>query len=91
MRDGIAQQSLYVGDIYFIDFLGAQGVRMRAVLMDLAGACRHTPYPRVGSLAELESSLEGRYHQYLNSVIRPAAPRDPSDPERAAGTRLRAR
>jgi len=53
------QQSLYVGDIYSIDFLGAQGVNMRAVLMDLAGAYRHTPYPRVVSLAELESRLEG--------------------------------
>jgi len=52
------QQSLYVGDIYSVDFLGAQGVRMRAVLMDVAGAYPHTPYPRVGSLVELESRLE---------------------------------
>ena len=54
------EQSLYVGDIYSIDFLGAQGVGMRAVLMDLAGTYRHTPYPRVESLAELEGRLEGR-------------------------------
>lgn len=52
------QQSLYVGDIYSIDFLGAQGVGMGAVLMDLAGAYRDTPYPRVESLAEFESRLE---------------------------------
>jgi putative hydrolase of the HAD superfamily len=52
------QQSLYVGDIYSIDFVGAQGVGMGAVLMDLAGAYRDTPYPRVESLAELESRLD---------------------------------
>jgi len=56
------QGSLYVGDIYSIDFLGAQGVGMRAVLMDLAGAYRHTPYPRVESLAELECRLDGGSH-----------------------------
>jgi len=42
-----AQLFSRVGDIYSIDFLGAQGVGMRAVLMDLAGTYRHTPYPRV--------------------------------------------
>jgi len=54
------QQSLYVGDIYSIDFLGAQGVGMGAVLMDVAGAYRDTPYPRVESLREFESRLEDR-------------------------------
>ncbi|MBZ5630001.1 MAG: HAD family hydrolase [Acidobacteriia bacterium] len=53
------QQSLYVGDIFSVDFLGAQGVGMRAVLMDVAGAYRDTPYPRVETLAELESHLVG--------------------------------
>jgi FMN phosphatase YigB (HAD superfamily) len=52
------QQSLYVGDIYSIDFLGAQGAGMRAVLVDLAGAYRGMPYPRAESLTELESRLE---------------------------------
>ena len=37
---------------YSIDFMGAQGVGMGAVLMDLAGAYRDTPHPRVESLAE---------------------------------------
>jgi len=32
---------------YSIDFLGAQEVGMGAILMDLAGAYRDTPYPRV--------------------------------------------
>ncbi len=52
-----AQQSLYVGDIYSVDFVGAQRSGMAAILMDLSGAYRETPYPRVESLVELESRL----------------------------------
>ncbi|MFI5087718.1 MAG: HAD family hydrolase [Terriglobales bacterium] len=52
------EESLYVGDIYSIDFIGAQAVGMGAVLIDIAGAYRDTAYPRVESLAELETRLE---------------------------------
>jgi len=37
---------------YSIDFLGAQGVGMGAILMDLASAYRDRPYPRAELLAE---------------------------------------
>ena len=56
--DATPKESLYVGDIYSIDFIGAQAVGMGAVLMDIAGAYRGTAYPRVESLAELETRLE---------------------------------
>lgn len=52
------EESLYVGDIYSIDFVGAQAVGMGAVLIDIAGAYRDTAYPRVESLAELETRLD---------------------------------
>ena len=52
------EESLYVGDVYSIDFIGAQAVGMGAVLIDIAGAYRDTAYPRVESLAELETRLE---------------------------------
>jgi HAD superfamily hydrolase (TIGR01509 family) len=52
------EESLYVGDIYSIDFIGAQSAGMSAVLFDIAGAYRDTAYPRVESLAELEARLD---------------------------------
>jgi HAD superfamily hydrolase (TIGR01509 family) len=52
------KESLYVGDIYSVDFVGAQAAGMGAVLMDVAGAYRDTPNPRVESLSELETRLE---------------------------------
>jgi putative hydrolase of the HAD superfamily len=52
------EESLYVGDVYSIDFIGAQAAGMGAVLIDIAGAYRDTAYPRVESLAELETRLE---------------------------------
>jgi putative hydrolase of the HAD superfamily len=52
-------ESLYVGDIYSIDFLGARAAGMDALLMDAAGAYRGTSYPRVESLLELETRLVG--------------------------------
>ena len=51
------EESLFVGDIYSVDFMGAQGVGMEAVLMDVAGTYRETSLPRVESLEELESWL----------------------------------
>ena len=51
------EQSIYVGDIYSVDFLGARSAGMSAILMDAAGVYRETGLPRVGSLAELEPML----------------------------------
>ena len=50
-------ESLYVGDVYSVDFLGAQNAGMQAVLFDVAGAYRDREFPRVGSLPELETWL----------------------------------
>jgi len=51
-------ESLYVGDVYSVDFVGARNAGMQAVLMDVAGAYREQGYPRVESLTELEAWLQ---------------------------------
>jgi putative hydrolase of the HAD superfamily len=51
-------ESLYVGDVYSVDYVGATNVGMQAVLFDVAGAYRGREFPRVESLAELEAWLE---------------------------------
>jgi FMN phosphatase YigB (HAD superfamily) len=53
------QESLYVGDVYSVDYLGATGAGMQAVLMDVPGAYREKGLPRVVSLEELQSALAG--------------------------------
>jgi len=53
-----AAESLYVGDVYSVDYVGARNVGMQAVLLDVAGAYRDTKYSRVESLVELEDWLK---------------------------------
>ena len=53
-----AAESLYVGDVYSVDYAGARNAGMDAVLFDVAGAYREQGLPRVESLAELERWLE---------------------------------
>jgi putative hydrolase of the HAD superfamily len=53
-----AQQSLYIGDIYSVDYVGATSVGMRAVLFDVAGAYKDRGVPRVESLEQLEAWLK---------------------------------
>jgi len=50
-------ESLYVGDVYSVDYVGARNAGMQAVLFDVAGAYRGRELPRVESLRELESWL----------------------------------
>ncbi len=50
-------ESLYVGDVYSVDYVGARNVGMQAVLFDLAGAYLDRGVPRVDSLAALEAWL----------------------------------
>lgn len=50
--------SLYVGDVYSVDYVGARNAGMQAVLFDVAGAYRDREFPRVDSLAELENWLQ---------------------------------
>lgn len=51
-------ESLYVGDVYSVDYVGARNAGMQAVLFDIAGAYRESHFPRVESLAELESWIQ---------------------------------
>jgi putative hydrolase of the HAD superfamily len=51
------EESLYVGDVYSVDYLGATGAGMQAVLMDIPGAYRGKGVPRVESLEELQTVL----------------------------------
>jgi len=55
--DARADQSLYVGDVYSVDYIGATNAGMQAVLFDVGGAYRHRQEPRVESLEQLESWL----------------------------------
>jgi HAD superfamily hydrolase (TIGR01509 family) len=50
-------ESLYVGDLYSVDYAGARSAGMDAVLLDVAGAYRGRELARVESLAELEEWL----------------------------------
>ena len=51
-------ESLYVGDVYSVDYVGARNAGMQAVLFDVSGAYRGQEFPRVESLTELESWLQ---------------------------------
>jgi HAD superfamily hydrolase (TIGR01509 family) len=53
-----AAESLYVGDVYSVDYVGARNAGMQAVLFDVAGAYRDRGLARVESLAELEGWLK---------------------------------
>jgi HAD superfamily hydrolase (TIGR01509 family) len=55
--DAKPHESLYVGDVYSVDYLGATGAGMQAVLMDVPGAYTKRGVARVESLAELEAML----------------------------------
>lgn len=54
------QTSLYVGDIYSVDYVGATRAGMQAVLFDVCGAYKKTDLPRVESLEELEKQLTSK-------------------------------
>jgi FMN hydrolase / 5-amino-6-(5-phospho-D-ribitylamino)uracil phosphatase len=53
-------ESLYVGDIYSIDYKGAQDAGMQAVLLDRSGAYLETGLPRIDSLEALEGWIADR-------------------------------
>lgn len=53
-----ASESLYVGDVYSVDYVGARQAGMQAVLFDVAGAYRDAGLPRVESLIGLERWLK---------------------------------
>lgn len=51
------EASVYVGDVYSVDYQGARNAGMDAVLFDVAGAYRDRSLPRVESLNQLETWL----------------------------------
>jgi HAD superfamily hydrolase (TIGR01509 family) len=53
-----ADESLYVGDVYSVDYLGARNAGMEAVLLDVAGTYRDRELARVESLEQLETWLQ---------------------------------
>ena len=55
--DAAPEESLYVGDMYSVDYLGATGAGMQAILFDVSGAYRESGLPRVESLEELEQKV----------------------------------
>ncbi|MBA3914589.1 MAG: HAD family hydrolase [Acidobacteriales bacterium] len=52
-----ARRSLYLGDMYSVDYLGATRAGMQAVLFDVCGAYKKKGVPRVESLEEFEQLL----------------------------------
>jgi len=52
-----AERSLYVGDIYSVDFVGARSAGLSPLLMDIAGVYAETDYPRVNSLDQVEAYM----------------------------------
>jgi putative hydrolase of the HAD superfamily len=52
------EESLYVGDGYSIDYVGATNAGMQAMLLDVSGAYRETSHSRVESLKELEEKVK---------------------------------
>jgi len=53
----LADRALYLGDIYSIDYLGAQKVGMSAMLMDVAGVYATRNLSRIESLLDLDQAL----------------------------------
>jgi putative hydrolase of the HAD superfamily len=52
-----AEESLYVGDVYSVDYVGATNAGMQAILFDMAGAYRAREESRVENLSQLERWL----------------------------------
>jgi HAD superfamily hydrolase (TIGR01509 family) len=52
------EESLYVGDVYSVDYIGARNAGMNAILFDVAGTYREKKLSRVESLEELEIWLK---------------------------------
>lgn len=55
--DAKPEESLYVGDVYAVDYRGATRAGMQAVLFDASGAYRNKGLPRVESLEELHKLI----------------------------------
>jgi FMN phosphatase YigB (HAD superfamily) len=63
-------ESLYVGDVYSVDYVGARKAGMKAVLFDVAGTYREQEFARVESLAGLENWLKQSLRSTTDEVGR---------------------
>lgn len=52
-----AEESLYIGDVYSVDYVGATRAGMSALLFDVSGSYRGSELPRIESLQELTGRL----------------------------------
>jgi putative hydrolase of the HAD superfamily len=64
--DATPEESLYVGDVYSVDYLGATGAGMQAMLMDVPGAYHDRGVRRVASLEELRNFLRDSSVEEMN-------------------------
>jgi len=55
--DVLAEESVYIGDVYSIDYVGARAVGMQAIVMDPFGTYADNGVPRVTKLDEIEPLL----------------------------------
>ena len=52
-----AEESVYIGDVYSIDYTGARGVGMHAIVMDPFETYAQNGVPRITGLRELQPLL----------------------------------
>ena len=55
------ENSVYVGDVYSIDYSGAEGAGMNAILIDPYGTYANNGVPRVESICELRTFIEKKF------------------------------
>jgi putative hydrolase of the HAD superfamily len=56
-----AERSVYVGDIYSIDYLGARNAGMEAILMDVAGVYATRGLPRIESIDQVRQRIQSEF------------------------------
>lgn len=53
-------RSIYIGDIYSVDYVGARNAGMASLLLDRAGVYDDMPYARIDSLEKVPAALLGQ-------------------------------
>jgi HAD superfamily hydrolase (TIGR01509 family) len=57
----LAEHSVYIGDIYSIDYLGARNAGMEAILMDVAGVYATRGLPRIESIEQVRQRIHSAF------------------------------
>jgi HAD superfamily hydrolase (TIGR01509 family) len=68
------ESSLYVGDVYSVDYVGATRAGMQAMLFDVSGTYRASGLPRVESLQELTQVLTTEDTEHTEKTISKSQP-----------------